>query len=162
MSVQYGHGWIPGLLGWTVAQHAMYYADNWNFGAFFEAKVASEMSSFVSRLQNRGNHLLWVRDEDGPLATVSIDADEVEGGLTHLRWFIAADRARGRGLAAPLITNAVEATRKDGAAGVFLWTFAGLEAARAIYEAAGFRLVKQGEDATLGQVVTEQRWELVF
>ena len=162
MSIEYGHGWIPGLLGWTVAEHARYYAKHWDFGAFFEAKVAAEMAAFVNRLQDPGNHLIWVRDNDGLLATVSIDAGEAKGGLTHLRWFIASDRARGRGLAAPLIGKAIDATRSDGAAGVFLWTFAGLDAARAIYEAVGFRLVKQGEDATWGQVVTEQRWELVF
>lgn len=162
MTVEQGHGWIPGLLGWTTAEHGRYYAQHWDFGAFFEAKVAAEMAAFVNRLDDPGNHLLWARDEAGPLATVSIDAGEAEDGLVHLRWFIASDRARGRGLAGPLISDAIDAVRDDGGSGVFLWTFAGLDAARAIYERVGFRLVKQGDNATWGRVVTEQRWELVF
>ena len=42
---------------------------------------------------------------------------------------------------------------------VYLTTFAGLDAARALYERHGFRLVEEGEDTTWGVKVTEQLFE---
>jgi hypothetical protein len=42
---------------------------------------------------------------------------------------------------------------------IFLWTFAGLDAARHLYETFGFRLVSQQEGEQWGTRVTEQRFE---
>ena len=56
----------------------------------------------------------------------------------------------------------MDAARSDGARGLYLWTFAGLEAARRVYEGVGFRLVREAPDETWGRTVTEQRWELRF
>jgi hypothetical protein len=42
---------------------------------------------------------------------------------------------------------------------VYLNTFAGLDAARALYEQAGFRLVQEVEAQTWGRVMREQRFE---
>lgn len=49
MAVVIRRGWAPGLIGEIVHAHALYYAREWNFGAFFEAKAAREMGEFVAR-----------------------------------------------------------------------------------------------------------------
>jgi len=49
--------------------------------------------------------------------------------------------------------------RRTGRRLVHLDTFAGLDAARALYERAGFRLVAEQAGETWGRVVTEQRFE---
>ena len=162
MKLEEGNGWIPGLIGWTIAEHARYYAGDWGFGRYFEAKVAAEMADFLGRLDEPGNHLFWLRGQDGPVATVTLDVGDAEEGLAHLRWFIVAERARGQGAGRRLIERTVNAAGADGAGGIYLWTFEGLEAARRVYDRAGFRMVRQGIDATWGRSVTEQRWELVF
>ena len=41
-----------------------------------------------------------------------------------------------------------------------LWTFAGLDAARRLYERAGFRLAEERRGTQWGIEVTEQRFEL--
>ena len=51
---------------------------------------------------------------------------------------------------------------EDGVRGIFLTTFAGLDAARRIYDSAGFVLVHEQHDRTWGTEVMEQRFELVF
>lgn len=45
---------------------------------------------------------------------------------------------------------------------VYLWTFAGLDAARHLYEKCGFRLCEQCEGNQWEKTVTEQRFELAF
>ena len=97
MTTEPGSGWRPGIVGWIVMQHGEYYAREWDFGAYFEAKVAREVGEFVDRLDKDYNHLLWEIDALGPLAAVSVDGDYAENGLAHLRWFIASDRGKGQG-----------------------------------------------------------------
>ena len=157
-----GQGYRPGLLGWTVARHGEYYAAKWGFGRYFEAKVGAEMSDFLSRVDDPGNHLFWVADDTGPVATLSLDGGDSEEGLAHLRWFFASDAARGQGIGQRLLEAAISAAKGDGAAGIFLWTFNGLDAARRVYEKSGFRQVRETEDTTWGIAVTEQRFELRF
>ena len=162
MSDAIRQGYSPGILGWCVAEHGKYYAREWGFGAYFEAKVGAGMADFLGRLDHAGNHLFWLGDSEGPLACLSLDGDDAEDGLSHLRWFIASDRARGRGAGRRLLGRVVAAAREDGAAGIYLTTFAGLDAARNLYEAEGFRLVHEAEDMTWGRMVKEQRFELRF
>ena len=162
MSPAIASGYAPGLLGWCVAEHGTYYAAEWGFGPYFETKVAAEMADFVRRLDDPGNHIFRAEDGHGFLATVSLDGGDAEDGLAHLRWFIACDRARGRGVGHALLQQTCAAARRDGAMGIFLWTFAGLDAARKLYEHAGFSLVREVEDNTWGTPVREQRFELRF
>ncbi|MEM8741589.1 MAG: GNAT family N-acetyltransferase [Pseudomonadota bacterium] len=155
-------GWRPGLVGWTVARHGAYYAEHWNFGPEFEAKVAREMGAFVDRLGAPGTHLFSASDAQGYLATLTVDGGEQEAEHAHLRWFIASDRARGLGLGQRLMARAIQAARKDQARGLYLHTFKGLEAARKVYLNAGFTITDEAEDATWGTRVTEQHYALTF
>lgn len=40
--------YLPGSVGRIVELHGRYYAENWRFGAFFEAKVASDRDSIFT------------------------------------------------------------------------------------------------------------------
>lgn len=50
--------------------------------------------------------------------------------------------------------------RASGRPGIYLWTFAGLDAARRLYDDFGFRLVEEQAGETWGTRVTEQRFVL--
>lgn len=162
MALRIESGWSPGLVGWTVAGHGRHYAEHWGFGAVFEGIVASGMGGFVQRLRPPGVEIYWAADGAGYVGTVSLDADEAEDGLAHLRWFLVDARARGLGLGHRLLAAAVGGARAAGMAGLWLDTFAGLDAARAVYERAGFALVAEHEAETWGTRVREQRFELRF
>lgn len=162
MNIETGEGWQPGLIGWCVAEHGSHYAREWGFGPVFEAKVAAGMAAFAGRLDDPLNHLYWARDAAGFLATLSLVGSEAEDGLARLRWFFAAARARGQGLGGAMMATCVDQARRDGWAGMFLTTFAGLDAARRLYEKAGFRLVREATDTTWGTPVLEQRFEMRF
>lgn len=155
-------GYEPGVLGWCVALHGRYYAEHAGFGAFFEAKVAAEMAEFAERLNLTGVSLFQARCGTGPLGTVAIDMGDAEDGRAHLRWFIVDPAAQGRGIGSALIDRAKDAARQADARGIFLWTFDGLQAARAVYLKAGFRLVREHPGDTWGSKVIEQRYEFDF
>src|SRR5260370_1114449 len=51
--IQIHSGYIPGAIGRVVELHATYYAQQWSFGLFFEAKVATNLASFLSRFDEK-------------------------------------------------------------------------------------------------------------
>jgi GNAT superfamily N-acetyltransferase len=157
-------GWSPGLLGDVVALQARYYADAWGFGSFFEAKLAREMAEFAGRYDPKQDLILSTADRDRTTGSVTIDGSDpaASEGLVHLRWFILGEGSRGRGIGRALIEESLAFARSLQRPGVYLWTFAGLDAARRLYDDAGFRLVQEQVGDTWGTRVTEQRFVLEF
>jgi GNAT superfamily N-acetyltransferase len=154
-------GWRPGLVGAVVRAHGEYYAREWKFGAFFEAKVAAEMGAFVGRYGAR-DALFSAWDGNEFLGALTIDGGDpaLAAGEAHLRWFIMADAARGQGVGRQLMQAAMAFLREQGFATCYLTTFAGLDAARRLYDAAGFVLESEAEAQSWGTRVREQlfRW----
>jgi len=157
-------GFRPGLLGDVTALHGRYYAAHWGFTTFFEAKVASGLAAFASRYDPARDLVLSVAEGNRTLGSVTIDGSDPAApeGLLHLRWFILAEEAHGKGLGRALIDEALAFSRGSGRPGVYLWTFDGLTAARRLYDRAGFVLVEEHPGDTWGTRVTEQRFVLKF
>lgn len=155
-------GFRPGLLGEVVALQARYYAETWGFGTFFEAKLARELAELAGRYDPAQDLVLSAADGGRTLGSVTIDGSDpaAPDGLLHLRWFILAEGARGRGLGRALLDEALAFCRGTGRPGVYLWTFAGLDAARRLYDGAGFALAEERSGDTWGTRVTEQRFVL--
>ncbi len=152
----------PGIAGLVSALQARYYAQEWGFGAVFEAKITRGMAEFLARYDPGRDVTLSAWQDDRLLGSVTLDGSDPENppGAAHLRWFIVDAAARGAGLGRRLITRAVGFARETGKDSVYLWTFDGLRAARALYDEAGFELVEQHLGATWGTPVTEQRFVL--
>lgn len=144
----------PGVLAQVIGLHMDYYAQAWNFGAPFEAGVAAGMGEFFGRFDSRRDLFLAAYGADGQLiGSLTLDAIDAAGAGVHLRWFIVSAQARGRGLGKALMTRADHFLREHGYDHAYLTTFAGLDAARVLYEQYGFRLVAEQEtDPWSGQV----------
>jgi GNAT superfamily N-acetyltransferase len=149
-------GWQPGLIGWIVAEHSTFYSRHWNLGMRFEAMVARDLGALVLGLDPSRDLLLSARDNDGPLGAVAVQGET--GDCARIRFFIVAERARGRGLGRRLLREAMAFVSDTGRTQAWLSTFAGLDAARALYEAEGFRLVHESADETWGEKLLEQRF----
>ncbi len=153
-------GYLPGIIGRITELHGIYYHMFWKFDSFFEAKVASELSTFVNRY-NENQDRLWSILLDGRIeAAIAIDGIDVHGQGAHLRWFIVANRFQGTGMGPRLIEAAINFCREKSYRQLYLWTFKGLDAARQLYEKHGFSLVEQRVGSEWGIEVTEQRFEL--
>ncbi|HXZ55483.1 MAG TPA: GNAT family N-acetyltransferase [Burkholderiales bacterium] len=152
-------GYLPGSIGQLVELHGRYYARDWRFGRYFEAKVASELGDLLSRL-NPERDCFWIAAEDGDiLGGIAVDGSS-DSESARLRSFIVEDSHRGRGLREKLIREALDFCRGAGHRRVFLTTFAGLDAARKLYERHGFVLTEERPNSTWGVEVTEQRFDL--
>jgi GNAT superfamily N-acetyltransferase len=151
-------GYFPGVAGKIIELHAVYYHDNWGFDISFETQVGRELSEFLSRFDPATDGF-WAALADGDFAgAVAIDGSQTEGA--RLRWFIVRPDLQGTGIGTALIRAAVDFCRTVGHKKVFLWTFKGLDAARSLYERAGFILTEEHEVAQWGNIITEQKFEL--
>lgn len=157
MSITVTEGSAPGCIGRIAQLHAEYYAATHGFGVAFEAKVARELAEFCLAY-TPGRDAIWLAQDDGIQGSVIIDGSHAESDGAHLRWFIVSDRIRGAGVGRLLLKRALEFADACGYRGVYLWTFSGLDAARHLYEAHGFRLVQENPGAQWGTVVREQRF----
>ena len=158
--VEIRNGYLPGVVGRIVEMHGSYYAAHWGFGAFFEARMARELGEFVDRFDPQRDGL-WSAVAAGRIeGSIAIDGSRPGADEAHLRWFIIDANLRGRGTGRRLLDEAVRFCRGCGHRHVALWTFAGLDAARRLYEHAGFRLDEERRGAQWGIEVTEQRFEL--
>lgn len=151
-------GYRPTALGRIIEMHAAYYSQLAGFGQFFECKVASELATFVSRLEGSKNGLWLALQGQRVLGSVAIDVETGRHPTGHLRWFILDEDARGLGLGRQLLAAALDHCDRLGLKTSYLWTFSGLDAARHLYESAGFRLVKELRARQWGQEVSEQKF----
>jgi len=157
MSIVITEGYAPGCIGRIVQLHADYYARASGFGLAFEAKVARELSAFCEAYEPGRDGLWLAQGARGIEGSVVIDASHATHDGAHLRWFITSDAVRGQGLGRRLLQSALDFADQRGHRSVYLWTFAGLDAARHLYESHGFRVVHESDGAQWGRVVREQR-----
>lgn len=122
------------------------------------------MSAFVDRYDLALDLLLTAYAGDRFLGSIVIDGSDpaLPVGRTHLRWFIMSDAARGRGVGAQLMARAIGFVEAAGFASCYLTTFAGLDAARRLYERHGFRLLAETTAESWGIEVREQLFECAF
>jgi len=153
-------GYVPGAIGRVAEMHAVYYAENWGFGQFFEAKVATELSEFLGRFDEDRDGF-WTTCLSGRVeGAIALDGLKAKSDGAHLRWFIMSQKLRGQGFGKKLMEKAVGFCRTKQYRHVYLWTFEGLDAARHLYETAGFRLVETHKGTQWGTKVIEQKFLL--
>nr|WP_281419548.1 GNAT family N-acetyltransferase [Falsiroseomonas tokyonensis] len=126
----------------------------------FEAKVAAELGAFAASLPRADSRLFLALDGQGSVQG-GLALDGREGRRARIRWFILAEPARG-GLGRRLLAAALDFADARGVEEVWLTTFAGLEAARRLYESAGFSLVKEEPETGWGAPVTGQTFARAF
>jgi GNAT superfamily N-acetyltransferase len=152
-------GYLPGSIGRMVELHGRYYARDWHFGPYFEAKIANELGELLARLDPKRDGFWTAAEDDEIVGGIAIDGSHTPDAA-RLRFFIVDDSHRGKGVGERLMHAALEFCRSAGHRRVFLTTFVGLDAARKLYERYGFVLTDERPDRTWGVEVTEQRFDL--
>lgn len=155
-------GYLPGVIGRVAELHGRYYGRHWGFDAFFEARVAADCADFFRRYDPDRDAFWATIEGDDILGSVAIDGTQLIQEGAQLRWFIVAETAQGRGVGRLLLRNAIAFCRSHAYPRVQLDTFAGLDAARHLYEQAGFKLVRERDGTQWGARVREQRFELIL
>jgi GNAT superfamily N-acetyltransferase len=159
--MRFENSYYPGILADIVGAHARYYALNWSFGRAFEAKVAADLAYFLVNMKpDRDLLLTALRPDDRFLGSIVIDGSAGADRGAHLRWFIVAPEGQRTGLGKQLLDRAIGFCRERNYRHIYLYTFAGLDAARRLYENAGFKLSEEQEANTWGRTMREQRFDL--
>ena len=154
------NGYVPGALGRVTELHGKYYKQHWNFGLYFESRVAKGLAEFLERYdENRDG--FWLTTLNGTVeGSIAIDGLHAETEGAHLRWYIISDALRGTGLGNELLNIAIGYCRQREYSSVYLHTFEGLDAAKHLYEKSGFQLVEQITGTQWGTEVNEQKFLL--
>ena len=157
----------PGDIGWVVARHAAFYADEQAIGTSFEALVARIAAGFIERFDAQ-REACWIAERDG--ANVgSVFLVQARDEATHrpvesvaqLRMLLVEPSARGLGLGKQPIEECERFARHAGHRKIVLWTQASLLGVRGIYGAAGYGLTSRAPHHSFGQDLVGETWERV-
>lgn len=153
-------GYVPGGLAQSCALQTSYYARHHNFGATFEAGRMHDIGTFLGRY-NPSQDGVWLLVDRGAVQGSIVIDGAGSANDAQLRWFIVSEDVRGRGWGDRLMSEAMRFCRTRFAR-VHLHTFAGLDAARRLYERHEFVLTDEQPTTAWGPAVLEQRFERIF
>ena len=147
----------PGDFGWVVQRHGALYAREYGYDETFEALVAEIVAKFVQSFDAKKERA-WIAERNGEnVGSVFLvrDTDEV----AKLRLLLVEPKARGLGIGKRLVDECLRFARTRGYKKIKLWTQDELQAARRIYEDAGFRIVEREPHRSFGHDLVAEIWE---
>jgi GNAT superfamily N-acetyltransferase len=156
ISFEIVEGYQPGCIGWVVGMHGRVYVGEQQWNARFEPIVGRELIAFFEQYDARKDRF-WTANVAGQFAA-SISIFGESPALARIRFFVADPAFVGKGIGKALLAQALQYCAA-GNKHIYLTTVKGLDAARHLYEQAGFQLVSEHEDHSWGSAHIEQRWE---
>ncbi|HEY9079176.1 GNAT family N-acetyltransferase [Magnetovibrio sp.] len=154
-------GYRTGLAGALVTLHMNYYSAVWNFGRNFETLVTRDFGLLLDKYDPERDQLIRAENRHGDIVgTLIVEASGYPSDVARIRFFVLASCAQGQGLGQAMLAQALGTCRQRGQHKVFLTTFKGLDAARTLYERAGFILTEEYGDDDWGEGSQEVRYDL--
>jgi DNA-binding MarR family transcriptional regulator/GNAT superfamily N-acetyltransferase len=151
-----------GDMGWVVARHGALYAQEHGWDGRIEGLTAGIVAAFVRDYDARRERC-WIAERDGEnVGSVFLvkDTDSATNDVARLRLLLVEPKARGLGIGARLVEEAIRFAREARYRTIVLWTHSVLGSARRIYEAAGFRLTRTWQHDEFGLTLDSESWEL--
>jgi GNAT superfamily N-acetyltransferase len=149
-----------GDIGWIAHRQGLLYAQEYGWDETFEALVAEIGAKFVREFDPQ-HERCWVAEQGGRIVG-SVFVVRKSARVAQLRLLYVEPAARGQGLGGRLVDECIGFARARGYRTLMLWTNDVLHAARAVYEARGFRLRKHERHRAFGKVLVGQFWELAL
>lgn len=147
-----------GDIGWVISRHGALYAEEEGWNEEFEAFVADIAAKFIRKFDPQRERC-WIAEIENEIVG-SIFVVRRSATIAQLRMLIVDPKVRGLGIGTKLIDESIRFARQVGYRKMMLWTNAGLDAARRLYEAAGFELVREEPHRSFGHDLIGQTWTL--
>lgn len=153
-------GLETGDAGWITHRQALIYAKEYGWTSpLFEALVAEILSKFITDF-DASHERAWIAERDGEAVGSVFIARGPSPEVAQLRLLYVDPSARGLGLGRRLVDECIRFSRVRGYKTLMLWTHDILVPAVRIYQAAGFKLVKEERHNEFGHDVNGQIWEM--
>ncbi len=147
-----------GDMGWIVHRQGVLYAEEYGYDERFEALVAEIVAKFVQHHDSKRERC-WIAERDGAIAG-SVFLVSSSKTVAKLRLLYVEPWARGLGIGGRLVSECVRFARQADYKKMVLWTQSELDAARHIYQKAGFRVVHKERHHSFGKDLVAETWEM--
>jgi len=148
-----------GDLGWITHRQAVLYHREYGWDWTYEGLVAQILGDFAKHFDPLRDDA-WIAESGGRvLGSVFLMKTE-DPQTAKLRLLYVEPAARGLGVGTRLVRACIDRARELGYRKLTLWTNDVLSSARKIYEAAGFRLVREERHRSFGKDLVGQTWLL--
>jgi GNAT superfamily N-acetyltransferase len=145
---------------WVVERHRAFYRDGLGWSEAFMELVESVVRDFV-RDFDPDRERCWIAELDGRrVGSVFVVTHREREGVARLRLLLVEPQARGLGIGAGLVAECSAFARRTGYRAITLWTNSVLLSARRLYEAEGYRLVREEPEPVFKEGELAQEWEL--
>ena len=151
----------PGDWVWIISMHGAVYAEEYGWDPTFEAFVAGVAKEIIEGF-DPARDACWIAEIDGRRVG-SVCLVKKSATVAKLRLLVVDASARGHRIGTRLVDECVRFARRAGYRKVTLWTNDILDAARRIYEQAGFvRVAVAPPEAAFGKTQVFETWELTL
>ena len=148
----------PGDLGWMVMAHGELYAAEFGWDTTMEAFIARIVADYAGAPDAPGT-AAWIAEVGGERAGCVLCVPSGDPGVAQLRILLVHPRARGRGVGSRLVATTIAFATASGYERMRLWTNHPLVAARRVYLAHGFTLVREEPHHSFGVDLVGQVYE---
>ena len=146
-------------MGWIVHRHGALYAQEYGWDETFEALVAEIAAGFIKDFDPKRERC-WIAEKRRARSSARCSSSERSDEVAKLRLLYVEPKARGLGIGKRFVEECIRFARASGYRRITLWTNDVLHAARNIYAASGFSLVKAEPHRSFGHDLVGENWEL--